>query len=233
VTAFYTYFTSYLTTVTRLDGAFVGIAFFVWGVSAVVGLFRGGTLSDRFGSRAVMIPAFTFLTLSFLALSATGHYLSGTNALAPITVAIVIWGLAAWAFFPAQQSQLMQVAGPKTAALALSLNASFMYLGFSLGAMLGSLILMHAAVTTSRRRLRDRGRSNRSANGALARHRYRQVRTKGSMMGWVVAVATLTSMNGGDFAALMEARIRHTEAAKQRVIEHRPDQPPPQWTGPL
>jgi len=53
------------------------------------------------------------------------------------------------------------------------------------------------------------------------------------MMGWVVAVATLTSMNGGDFAALMEARIRHTEAAKQRVIEHRPDQPPPQWTGPL
>jgi hypothetical protein len=43
-------------------------------------------------------------------------------------------------------------------------------------------------------------------------------------------VTTVTSMNGGDFAALMEARIRHTEAAKQRVIEHRPDQPPPQWT---
>ena len=39
VTTVYTYFTSYLTTVTRLDGAFVGIAFFVWGVSAVVGLF--------------------------------------------------------------------------------------------------------------------------------------------------------------------------------------------------
>ena len=81
----YTYLASYLTTVTRLDGAFVGIAFFVWGVSAVVGLFLGGTLSDRFGSRAVMIPAFTFLTLSFLGLSATGHYLSGTTALAPIT----------------------------------------------------------------------------------------------------------------------------------------------------
>ena len=88
------------------------------------------------------------MTLSFLGLSATGHYLSGTTALAPITAAIVIWGLAAWAFFPAQQSQLMQVAGLKTAAIALSLNASFMYLGFSLGAMLGSLVLMHAAVTT-------------------------------------------------------------------------------------
>ena len=61
---------------------------------------------------------------------------------------IVIWGLAAWGFFPAQQSQLMQVAGLTTASIALSLNASFMYLGFSLGAMLGSLVLLHASVAT-------------------------------------------------------------------------------------
>jgi predicted MFS family arabinose efflux permease len=144
----YTYFTPYLTTVTHIDGAHVGMAFFVWGVSAVVGLFLGGTLSDRFGSRAVMIPAFAFLTLSFVGLSAIGHYLSGPDALAPVAAAIVIWGLAAWGFFPAQQSQLMQVAGLTTASIALSLNASFMYLGFSLGAMLGSLVLLHASVAT-------------------------------------------------------------------------------------
>jgi predicted MFS family arabinose efflux permease len=144
----YTYFTPYLTTVTQIDGAHVGIAFFVWGVSAVIGLFLGGTLSDRFGSRAVMIPAFAFLTLAFAGLSVIGHYLTGTSALAPVAAAIVIWGLAAWAFFPAQQSRLMQVAGLKTAPIALSLNASFMYLGFSLGAMLGSLVLMHASVVT-------------------------------------------------------------------------------------
>jgi predicted MFS family arabinose efflux permease len=144
----YTYFASYLTTVTRIDGTHIGLAFFVWGVSAVVGLFLGGTLSDRFGSRAVMIPAFAFLTLSFVGLSVIGHYLSGTSALAPVAAAIVIWGLAAWGFFPAQQSRLMQVAGLKTAPIALSLNASFMYLGFSLGAMLGSLVLIHASVTT-------------------------------------------------------------------------------------
>ena len=144
----YTYLTPYLTTVTQIDGAHVGMAFFVWGVSAVIGLFLGGTLSDRFGSRAVMIPALTFLTLSFIGLSAIGHYLSGASALAPVIAALVIWGLAAWGFFPAQQSRLMQVAELKTASIALSLNASFMYLGFSLGAMLGSLVLMHASVTT-------------------------------------------------------------------------------------
>jgi predicted MFS family arabinose efflux permease len=143
----YTYLTPYLTTVTQIDGAHVGIVFFVWGVSAFIGLFLGGTLSDRFGSRAVIIPAFTFLTLSFIALSTIGFYLSGRSALAPVAAAIVIWGLAAWGFFPAQQSRLMQLAGLKTAAIALSLNASFMYLGFSLGAALGSLVLMHAPVT--------------------------------------------------------------------------------------
>ena len=144
----YTYFTPYLTAVTRIDGSQVGIAFFVWGISAVIGLFLGGMLSDRFGSRAVMLPAFTFLTLSFAGLSAIGHYLSGASALAPVTAAIVMWGVAAWGFFPAQQSRLMQVAGLKTAPIALSLNASFMYLGFSLGAMLGSVVLLHASVTT-------------------------------------------------------------------------------------
>ena len=144
----YTYFTPYLTTVTHIDGAHVGTAFFVWGVSAVIGLFLGGSFSDRFGSRAVMIPAFAFLTLAFVALSVIGHTLSGTSALAPVAAAIVVWGLAAWGFFPAQQSRLMQVAGAKTASIALSLNASFMYLGFSLGAMLGALVVMHASVAT-------------------------------------------------------------------------------------
>src|SRR5580700_2673388 len=52
----YTYLTPYLTTVTHIAGAHVGVAFFIWGVSAVIGLFVGGTLSDRFWPRAVMIP---------------------------------------------------------------------------------------------------------------------------------------------------------------------------------
>jgi predicted MFS family arabinose efflux permease len=144
----YTYFTPYLTTVIRLDAAHVGIAFFVWGVSAAIGLFLGGTLSDRFGPRAVMIPSFAFLALAFAGLSAIGVWLSGKSAVGLATAAIAIWGLAAWGFFPAQQSRLMQLAGSKTAPIALSLNASFMYLGFSLGATLGSLVLINAPVTT-------------------------------------------------------------------------------------
>jgi predicted MFS family arabinose efflux permease len=86
--------------------------------------------------------------LAFAGLSAIGVWLSGKSAVGLATAAIAIWGLAAWGFFPAQQSRLMQLAGSKTAPIALSLNASFMYLGFSLGAMLGSLVLINAPVTT-------------------------------------------------------------------------------------
>jgi predicted MFS family arabinose efflux permease len=143
----YTYFSPYLTAVTGIDGTHLGAAFFLWGVSAVAGLFLGGTLSDRFGARAVMLPALALLTLAFAGLSAIGVYLSGMAALPAVIAAIVIWGVSAWSFFPAQQSRLMQVAGLKVAPIALSLNASFMYLGFSLGAMLGSLTLLHAPLT--------------------------------------------------------------------------------------
>jgi predicted MFS family arabinose efflux permease len=142
----YTYLAPYLTQVTGIAGAHIGLVLFIWGIAAVTGLFIGGGINDRFGARTVMIPAFLLLALAFASLSASEAFLSGKNALAPVLAAVVVWGLSAWAFFPAQQARLMQVAGIKVAPIALSLNASFMYLGFSLGAMLGSFTLIHSSV---------------------------------------------------------------------------------------
>ncbi len=50
-------------------------------------------------------------------------------------------GLHRLGIFPAQQTRLIGLAGVKVAPVILSLNASFMYLGISLGAALGSLTL--------------------------------------------------------------------------------------------
>jgi predicted MFS family arabinose efflux permease len=55
---------------------------------------------------------------------------------------MVAWGLSAWAFYPAQQARLIEIVGLKLTPIVLSLNASFMYLGFSLGAALGALALV-------------------------------------------------------------------------------------------
>jgi len=60
---------------------------------------------------------------------------------------MIAWGLSAWVFFPAQQTGLIQIVGLKLAPIVLSLNASFMYLGFSLGAAVGGFTLIHATVT--------------------------------------------------------------------------------------
>jgi len=67
------------------------------------------------------------------------------EAIVPLLVTIVVWGVAAWAVHPAQQARLIQVAGTKVAPVALSLNASFLYLGFAAGAALGAFTLSHGS----------------------------------------------------------------------------------------
>ena len=69
-----------------------------------------------------------------------------TWALVPVLIGVVAWGVAHWSFYPAQQAGLINLAGLRGTPIALSLNASFMYLGFSLGAALGSLTLSFTSV---------------------------------------------------------------------------------------
>jgi predicted MFS family arabinose efflux permease len=142
----YTYFAPYMAAATGISGPHLSGVLFTWGLAAATGLFIGGAVDDAFGARAVMVPAFILLALAFASLSASVAFLSQQQALAPVFVAIVVWGVSAWGFFPAQQARLIEVAGLKVAPIVLSLNASFMYLGFSLGAALGSFTLAQSSV---------------------------------------------------------------------------------------
>ncbi len=65
------------------------------------------------------------------------------RAIVPVLAALALWGMSSWAFFPAQQHRLIEIVGISAASVALSLNASFMYFGFSLGAALGGFALVH------------------------------------------------------------------------------------------
>ncbi len=143
---FYAYLAPYLAFATGIEGAHLSIVLFMWGVAAVVGLFLGGAVSDAVGARAVMIPALLLLALAFASLSMSATFLSPAEARVPVFIAIIVWGVTAWGFFPVQQSHLIGVAGVKVASIVLSLNASFMYFGFSLGAALGSFTLIRSSV---------------------------------------------------------------------------------------
>jgi len=141
----YTYLSAFVTGFTTLHGGQISYVLFTWGASAALGVFVGGHLIDRGGPRAVVLPSLAAMGLAFATLSADAHWLAPARALVPILAAIVIWGVAHWAFYPAQQATLIRLAGLKGTPIALSLNASFMYLGFSLGAALGAVTIALAS----------------------------------------------------------------------------------------
>lgn len=141
----YTYLAAFLASQLGIDGANVGIVLFVWGVAAAMGVTFGGALNDRFGSKRVILSSLALLAAAFVTMSASVHLLSPAAARVPVLGAIVLWGLAAWSFFPAQQARLLSVAGVKVASVALSLNASFMFAGFASGAAFGSATISHGS----------------------------------------------------------------------------------------
>jgi len=111
----------------------------------VFGLRLGGRLSDRSGHLPVIVTSLSVLALAFLNLSTSAVLLPQAAASASILLAIAVWGMSAWSFFPAQQARLISIAGVNVAPVALSLNASFQFLGFSICAALGSLTLANAS----------------------------------------------------------------------------------------
>ena len=142
-----TYLAEYLRSTLGVHGATVGYFMFAWGAAAVIGVFVSGMLSDRFGARHVIVGFLALLAAAFASLSLTADLLSATAAWVPVIVAIVVWGMSVWGFFPPQQSRLIGLAGADGAPIVLSINASFMYLGFAVGSALGGLVLAHGSVS--------------------------------------------------------------------------------------
>jgi len=143
--AVYTYLALFLARAAGISGSTVSAVLLMLGLAAVVGLRLGGRLTDRVGYLPVIVTSLSALTLAFLGLSTTALLLPPAAAAVPILLAIALWGVSAWAFFPAQQARLICIAGVKVAPVVLSLNASFQFLGFSTGAALGSLTLASAS----------------------------------------------------------------------------------------
>ena len=142
----YTFLALFVAKTTPLHGAQIGYVLFTWGVAAAIGVFIGGKAVDRLGPSRVIIPCLSVSILAFSLMSASAHWLPKKLALVPILIGVVAWGIAHWSFYPAQQAGLINLTGLRGTPIALSLNASFMYLGFSLGATLGSLTLSFTSV---------------------------------------------------------------------------------------
>src|SRR5207302_9740652 len=122
--AVYSFIASFLAAATPLRGPQVGYALFLLGASAGVGLIIGGNATDKLGVRAVIRTSLCVLALALAGLSTVAQVLPSAIALPPVLLALTAWGLSGWAFFPAQQTGLIQIVGVKLAPIVLSLNAS-------------------------------------------------------------------------------------------------------------
>jgi predicted MFS family arabinose efflux permease len=141
--AVYTYIAPLLYGATAQRGSQIGAALFTWGAAAGFGLFISGNATDRFGTKVVLRGSLTSLAFALSGLAVVANVVAPSAAVLPVLAATGLWGMSGWAFFPAQQTRFIELVGVPSAPVALSLNASFMYLGFSLGAALGGFSLVH------------------------------------------------------------------------------------------
>lgn len=142
----YTFLAPFLQETTGLAGGSIALVLFLFGLGSFVGNLVSGIASDRFGPRRVLWFVIPSLLVLFAALSVISGALPPATARWFIIPVIAAWGLIGFSFASAQQTRIVALA-PEVAPITLSLNGSAIYIGVSLGSILGSLVVAHSSVT--------------------------------------------------------------------------------------
>lgn len=136
----FTYISPLLTEITGFGGAGVSGMLLLFGSAAMVGNSLGGYGADHVRYGRLMAAIVVALTISLLAFSLLVRIPGSGTAVLGVSAALVGWGTAGFALNPLQQYRVVQLA-ECTRNVALSLNASAIYLGQGAGAFLGALAL--------------------------------------------------------------------------------------------
>jgi predicted MFS family arabinose efflux permease len=127
------------------DASDISLALLVFGVAAAIGNMLGGQLTDRIGTVATAALGLAGMATALMLHSLVLKFMPD-HARHAVLGAIFLWGISGWAFYPAQIASIIRIE-PKAAMIALSLNASAMYLGFAIGGILGGAVLAALAPT--------------------------------------------------------------------------------------
>jgi predicted MFS family arabinose efflux permease len=122
------------------DASEISFALLVFGVAAAIGNMLGGTLSDRMGPVPTAALGLAGMAAALILQSFALKFTSPEHARYIVLLLIFCWGISGWTFYPAQVASIIRI-DPRASAIALSLNASAMYLGFAIGGAAGGLVL--------------------------------------------------------------------------------------------
>lgn len=145
VYSIYSFLAPFLQCTAHLGGNAMACVFFVFGVGSTFGNLSAGSAADRIGPRRVLALVFIGLTTLFTVLSLASTLMPPDVDRWIVIPLLALWGYIGFSFPAAQQSLLVTLA-PRFAPITLSLNASAMYLGVSLGAFLGSLVVARGSI---------------------------------------------------------------------------------------
>ncbi len=141
----FTYISPLMTEITGFGGLGVSGLLLFFGVAAIFGNTLGGYGADHIGYARLAGITLALLCCALLTFSFLIRLPDSALALPGTLVALAVWGVAGFAFTPLQQYRVAQLA-PRVRNVALSLNASAIYLGQGVGAGLGALAIDHGSL---------------------------------------------------------------------------------------
>ncbi|MBX0357421.1 MFS transporter [Halobacillus sp. Nhm2S1] len=137
--ALYAYLTPFLKSEMGMNGTWVSIVYFIFGVAAVMGGGVGGFLSDKFGSERSILGIILVFAIAIFTIP---HV---TFSLPLFLMVMVIWSALSWAVTPAQQNYLISSA-PETSDIQQSLNNSALHFGIAFGSSIGGIVIEQSSV---------------------------------------------------------------------------------------
>ncbi|AGK98345.1 arabinose efflux permease family protein [Clostridium pasteurianum BC1] len=127
-----TYITPFLADLMPGIGQEMSVILLALGIASLIGSKLGGFLADRIGTVRTLVGGMAIQVLALVLLS-----LVHRSVIVTITL-LILWMIAVWTFGPTQNFNLVSLA-PESSGIMLSLNSSFVQLGFAAGAGIGGI----------------------------------------------------------------------------------------------
>ncbi|MFK4435573.1 putative MFS family arabinose efflux permease [Paenibacillus sp. RC21] len=129
-----TYITPFLAAVMPTMESKMSVILLTLGIGSLMGSRLGGFLADRIGIIRTLFCSMAVQALALVLQSAFSGWIIAT------IVFLMVWEIAVWTFGPTQNFNLVLLA-PEASSIVLSLNSSFVQLGFAAGAGIGGIAI--------------------------------------------------------------------------------------------
>lgn len=127
-----TFITPLIFSIEKVSEHTLALIFTILGIASVIGSKSGATIADKIGVTRVLSATLIITAISLIVMNVF------SSSLAVFITMLTIWNITIWMFGPTQGLNLSKMV-PTHASILLSLNSSFVQVGFALGAFLGGL----------------------------------------------------------------------------------------------